>query len=133
MYPYIIPDNPAHGEGLGLLSFGLGLLCNYQLEEHADSAAAIGICRRSGIGRVRHLVVGQLWVQERLREGRFSHFKFLGEDHPADLLTKHLPGPAVQKHFASLRVTKITGRAESAPKVSAAVKAWLKPALSGRG
>ena len=42
-----------------------------KLEVHADSAAAIGIGRRSGIGRVRPLAVGQLWVQEKLREGCF--------------------------------------------------------------
>ena len=35
----------------------------------ADSSAAIGICRRTGIGEVRHLAVGQLWVQEQVRTG----------------------------------------------------------------
>ena len=58
------------GEGIGLCSLGQGLLIlDMKLEVHADSAAAIGIGRRSGIGRVRPLAVGQLWVQEKLREG----------------------------------------------------------------
>ena len=57
---------------------------------HADSAAALGICNRSGIGRIRHLAVGQLWVQEKIREGVFSLHKCRGEHNPADLCTKHL-------------------------------------------
>ena len=65
------------------------------LQLYADSAAAIGICRRSGIGRVQHLAVRQLWVQERLRDGRCSFFKVAGAATPADsdLFTKHLPLP----------------------------------------
>jgi hypothetical protein len=55
---------------------------------HADSAAAIGICRRSGIGRARHLAVGQLWVQEKLREGCLCLHKVGGRANPVDLLTK---------------------------------------------
>ena len=39
------------------------------LEVLADSSAAVGICRRTGIGKARHLAVGQLWAQERARGG----------------------------------------------------------------
>ena len=46
-------------EGLGMQSLLLDLGESLELEVHADSAAAIGICRRSGIGRARHLAVGQ--------------------------------------------------------------------------
>ena len=48
---------------------------------HADSSAAIGICKRTGIGKVRHLATGQLWVQERLRAGAFQLFKVLGQEN----------------------------------------------------
>lgn len=34
---------------------------------HADSCAAISMCRCSGIGRERYRVVSQLWVQARLK------------------------------------------------------------------
>ena len=30
-----------------------------------DSCAALGIAERTGIGRVRHLDVGLLWIQEK--------------------------------------------------------------------
>ena len=78
------------GEGLGLQALLIDLGYAPQLEIYADSEAAIGICRRSGIGRVRHLAVGQLWVQEHLRAGAFKLHKILGNDNPADLFTKHL-------------------------------------------
>ncbi len=44
-------------EALGLQSVARDLGVEVQPEVHADSSAAIGICRRSGIGKVRHLAV----------------------------------------------------------------------------
>ena len=62
----------AAAEGIGLQSLAQDLGIALPLQLFADSSAALGICRRTGVGRVRHLAVGQLWVQERLREGHFS-------------------------------------------------------------
>jgi hypothetical protein len=45
-------------EALGIQSLGRDLGIEMGLSIHTDSAAAAGICRRSGIGRVRHLAVG---------------------------------------------------------------------------
>merc|ERR1712020_864131 len=67
------------GEGLGIQSLARDLRIDLGLEVHADSSAAIGICRRTGIGKVRHLAVGQLWVQERVRSGDFALHKVSGE------------------------------------------------------
>eukprot|EP00969_Alexandrium_andersonii_P186011 8218825-Alexandrium_andersonii.AAC.1 len=51
-------------EGLGLVAIAQDLGFSAALEACADSSAAIGISRRTGIGRARRLSVGQLWVQE---------------------------------------------------------------------
>ena len=32
-----------------------------------DSSAAIGICKRQGLGKLRHLDTQMLWVQQRVR------------------------------------------------------------------
>ena len=45
---------------------------NVPLELHCDSAAAIGIASRSGLGKLRHLEVHLLWVQEHVRNGTFK-------------------------------------------------------------
>ncbi len=114
-------------EGIGLQSLAADLDIGLKLELHADSAAAIGICRRSGIGRVRHLAVGQLWIQERLREGTLSLFKVAGPSNPADLLTKHLASGLLTAHLSRLGALLEGGRAGSAPRVSAEIQAWLHP------
>ena len=102
-------------EGLGLVAVArdLGLCANLKL--FADSSAAIGICRRTGIGRVRHLATGQLWVQERVRSGDFELCKHPGADNPADILTKPVHGDLIDRHMASLGVQWEAGRAASAP------------------
>ena len=120
----------ACGEGLGLVPLGRDLDFPFCLQIFADSSAAIGICRRSGIGRVRHLAVGQLWVQERLREGTFTLYKVLGTANPADLFTKHLARAAIQQHWQALGVGLEEGRAPSGPSVSAEIEAWLSPPQS---
>ena len=49
-------------EGLGVQALALDMGVEVSLSLHADSSAAIGICRRAGIGRVKHLAVGQRWI-----------------------------------------------------------------------
>ena len=37
-------------------------------EIKSDATAAIGIVQRQGLGRIRHLAVADLWVQQKVRE-----------------------------------------------------------------
>ena len=104
-------------EALGLQSLALDLGVKVDVRLYADSSAAIGICRRSGIGRVRHLATGQLWVQERLRNGDFELFKILGTENPGDLMTKNVPRDTADKHLHSLCVSRTPGRSSLAPKI----------------
>jgi hypothetical protein len=113
------------GEALGLQSFARDLGVAMHIRVHADSSAAIGICRRSGIGRVRHLAVGQLWVQERLKVGDFALHKVAGEVNPADLLTKHVPREGLERHMVVLGARPEDGRADAAPAVCAEVDSTL--------
>eukprot|EP00969_Alexandrium_andersonii_P353920 15440977-Alexandrium_andersonii.AAC.1 len=68
-----------------------------RLRVYADSSAAIGVCCRAGVGQVRHVAVGQLWVQERGRPGDFELAKWPGVDNPADMLTKAANGETTGK------------------------------------
>jgi hypothetical protein len=106
-------------EALGLQSLAADLGISIKVQIHADSSAAIGICKRSGIGKVRHLAVGQLWIQEKVRSGEISLMKVLGTENPADLLTKHLARDMIDQHLTKLAISRETGRAASAPKVAA--------------
>jgi hypothetical protein len=99
--------------GLQSLASDLGITLN--LEILTDATAAIGICRRRGLGKIRHLHVSDLWVQDRLRRGDFKLTKIPGADNPADILTKHVPRDVLMKHMAFMGLTAEGGRAGSAP------------------
>eukprot|EP00969_Alexandrium_andersonii_P201080 8883618-Alexandrium_andersonii.AAC.1 len=86
---------------MGIASIALDIGFSAGLRVYAHSSAAIGVRRRTGIGRVRHLAVGQLWVQERVRAGDFELIKWPGVDNPADMLTKAVNGDAVGKHMSA--------------------------------
>ena len=105
-------------EALGLRSLGSDLGVPLDIELFADSSAAIGICRRSGIGKVRHLATGQLWVQERLRVGDMRLFKVVGTENPADMLTKPVPRDSINKYFELVSVEFSRGRAATAPRIA---------------
>ena len=58
---------------------------------YADSSAALAIAKRKGAGKLRHITVSALWIQDvQDREGA-EYIKILGTDNPADLMTKYLP------------------------------------------
>ena len=100
---------------LGLQSLASDLGIDLKLEILTDATAAIGICRRRGLGKIRHLAVSDLWVQDRLRRGDFTLTKIPGLENPADLLTKHVPREVLQKHMAFLGLHAEDGRAATAP------------------
>jgi hypothetical protein len=108
-------------EALGLQSVARDLGVELHPEVHADSSAAIGICRRSGIGKIRHLAVAQLWVQDLVRGRECSLHKVLGTENPADLMTKPLPRSEIDGHLGRLGLSRATGRAETAPSADAEV------------
>ena len=118
----------AASEALGLQSVARDLGLELHVSLCTDSSAAVGICRRAGIGRVRHLAVGQLWVQELVRDEAVALYKVKGELNPADLLTKPLGRAALDAHLHHLRARREAGRAASAPAASAEVDTSLAAA-----
>ena len=76
----------AEGEGIISILSDYGLQARLMLQ--SDAAAAIGITQRLGLGRVRHLSVSDLWIQQQVREGALEVSKIPGEKNGSDLLTK---------------------------------------------
>ena len=107
-----ISKGAAQGLGLQTIANDLGILSVL-----TDATAAIGICRRRGLGKVRHLATADLWMQDRIRKGDFKLLKVAGADNPADMLTKHVDKPLLLKHTAALGLYYEDGRAESAPAI----------------
>ena len=82
-----------------------------------DATAAIGIARRRGLGKVRHLATADLWVQDRLKKKDFSLVKIPGNENPADMLTKYVDRTLLQKHMAKLGLGLEGEPTSSAPSI----------------
>ena len=107
----------AAGEGLGLQAVCKDLGLDVHLRIHSDASAAIGICKRRGLGRVRHLAVADLWLQDRLRTQDVQLLKVPGSNNAADMLTKYLDRSLHEKHLQSLDLVFEDGRAQSAAQI----------------
>ena len=82
----------ASGLALGQQSIMRDLGLDLPVRVWTDSSAAMGICARQGLGKVRHIATHTLWVQEKVRSRAIELRKVRGEVNPADVFTKHLPG-----------------------------------------
>ena len=103
------------GIGLGYCSLLADLGVSLPMRLWTDSSAAIGICSRQGLGKLRHLDTHTLWVQQAVRCRRFQLRKIPGESNPADLLTKHSQTRDRLNKLVRLQGCVYTGgRAESA-------------------
>ena len=71
-------------------------------------------CKRRGLGRIRHLAVAYLWIQDRLRSEDFELCKIAGNNNPAYILTKHVDWGILSKHLNNLHMIFEDGRAASA-------------------
>jgi hypothetical protein len=97
-----------------------------------DSSAAIGICSRQGLGKLRHLDTHTLWIQQAVRSRRIDLRKVAGEENPADLLTKHsLSIERLMKLVDLYDCRYLHGRAESAPLLRRGASA--KATMAGAG
>ena len=97
-------------------------------EVFTDSAAALGITQRAGIGKVRHLRTQGLWVQEVRVSGRLQYRKVLGTKNPSDVLTKHVPADLLERPIETMGMTLPGGRAERAPELNSlesVVMSWV--------
>jgi hypothetical protein len=84
---------------------------------YTDSSAARGIIHRAGLGKLRHLETGCLWLQSAVKAKKLQVRKVLGTENPADLLTKHLASADMWKHIEKLHMGPEDGRSEAVPRI----------------
>ena len=93
-------------EGLGFIAgcvdLGIWKPGGVTIKVLTDSSACKGICQRTGLGRVRHIDVALLWLQDMVRRGRISMRKVPGKENPADVFTKYLAGARIAEVSNSL-------------------------------
>ena len=88
-------------KGIKSVASDLGLSLGIKMR--IDASAAIGIIRRRGLGKVRHIDVKDLWLQDEVKEGRIEVEKIPGLDNPADMGTKGLARADIDKHVKFLK------------------------------
>ena len=72
------------------------------LEHCTDASAAVGIMRRKGSGKLKHLSVRQLWVQEVFAQGFAMTNKIPREENAADLLCSLPTAASLANHLPRL-------------------------------
>ena len=88
----------------------LGIVLKVRL--HVDAAAALGIIERRGVGRMRHLDFGTLWLQEQQLRDIVELKKVPGLENPGDLLSKNLSQERIDHYSELIGYAYVSGRAE---------------------
>ena len=103
----------ATSEGIGLtqLCHSWGLSATARI--FVDSSAALAVVSRNGNGKLRHVRVGHLWIQELAAREEVAFTKVRGTDNPADLCTKHLSAGARQRLCDAISLETRGGRADA--------------------
>ena len=81
----------------------------------ADASAAKGIASRRGLGKVRHIEVHQLWVQEKVMNGTIEVKKVEGKSNIADIFTKHVCSEDIRVHMFHTSQVYASGRHDIMP------------------
>ena len=103
-------------EALGFQSVLQDMGRKVDIEVHSDATAAIGIVKREGLGRVRHLAVADLWVQQKAKGGAIKYLKLDTKINSSDLMTKGADADTINRHLRRLRQEAIGGRPSCSPK-----------------
>ena len=94
--------------GLGIKSMLKDWGIHVKVKLRSDSSAGRAICKRVGLGRVRHIELQHLWLQQRVRNKEILVEKIAGKENPADALTKFLTEADMRRHLATMGVISIS-------------------------
>ena len=104
--------------GVRTIANDMGIVLGGAIEICSDASAAIGIANRIGIGKVRHIEVNQLWLQQKVACKEIVITKVGTDDNLADALTKAVDAKSIEKHVHGTGGMVLTNRHRLAPKVS---------------
>ena len=79
---------------------------------YADSSAAIAISKRRGSGKLRHINIGLLWIQEKTERGDSVVKKVKGVSNPSDMMTKNVSQEKLSRYMEMVRQKIVAGRAQ---------------------
>ena len=101
--------------GLGIRSVLQDMGVEKKIKVNTDSSTAKGIAMRKGLGKVRHIEVNQLWIQDRVAKGDIELCKVPGIENLADALTKNVENEGLKWHMEMIHQSIANDRHELAP------------------
>ena len=102
-------------QALGLQSLLKDAGWQIDVHLHSDAIAAIGIARRKGLGKIRHLDTTDLWIQDKIRSKKMKLSKVLGTENVADVMTKFVDKKTMDAALSRMNIEKMSGRPACAP------------------
>ena len=102
----------ASAETIGIMQMAEALGDKVAAEVYVDSSAALSVTQRKGTGKMRHVRIGQLWVQEAAEQGELTYRKVKGTSNPTDLGTKHLVAKKINELIPKISLEEAEGRAD---------------------
>ena len=75
-------------ESLGIMALAQEFGVTLTTRMHVDASAALGVAQRTGLGKLRHLQTGALWLQEQELKKVVRLGKINGADNMSDIGTK---------------------------------------------
>ena len=104
-------------ESIGLISMCKELGWSLKARLMVDASAALGVAQRLGVGRIRHLETGALWLQEQELRKVLSMNKVPGSSNCADAMTKNVSREVLERHIEGMSGFFLDGRAEKAVQI----------------
>ena len=103
---------------LGIAGVLSDLGVNLHVAVSTDSSAAKGIANRRGLGKVRHIELSELWVQDQIAKGQITVYKIDGSENSSDSLTKHSCGERIAQTMSHCNQFIAPGRHNIMPEVA---------------
>ena len=113
-------------EGLGMVAAMEEWGIKVDLVVKSDAVAAIGMVKRQGLGRIRHLAVADLWIQQKSKEGAVHYVKLDGSKNTSDILTKPVDPEVLSRHMQGLGLEFREGRHALTPDFSGEEKGLME-------
>ena len=106
------------GNALGTTGVLRDLGIRLEITLYTDSSAAKGIASRRGLGKVRHIELSELWLQNQVARGRVEIRKIRGDDNFSDSLTKHSSQDRIEQTLRGTWQRIVGGRHEIMPEMA---------------
>jgi len=97
---YAIVKGASQGLGVKGLMHDMGE--SVKITVKTDASAAKGIASRRGLGKIKHIELSQLWVQEKMVRREIDIRKVGTHENLADALTKHVGREIVERHCSGV-------------------------------